>query len=108
MMSSTVKVVRNVLAFFGAIGSVVVGFLVPAVRLGRYGAELTSFNWRLVIGSLLSTVFTFFVFTIVVTILENQENIILQLQNMDTQGKEKIRSEVTKDIPSYSAKNRNL
>lgn len=107
MRSTSVKLVRNILSILGIIGAIFSGMLFPSVRVANYDIRVTSYNWSALIGSLLSVAFLYFMFSIFVTLLENQEIILEHLFRVDPQNKEDILTKVKADIPSYSAKDRN-
>ena len=71
-----------------------------------FDIKVTSYNWSLLIGSLISVAFMVFALTIVATVLANQEHIIDRLIGMDPQNKERIETQVKSHIPSYSTKDR--
>lgn len=106
MKSTTVIMVRNVLTVLGIVWSFASGVLIPKIRIAAYDIKVTSYNWSLLIGSLISVAFMFFALTIVATVLANQEHIIDRLIGMDPQNKERIETQVKSHIPSYSTKDR--
>lgn len=86
MTSSLMKMIRNVFAVLGIVGSASAGMIfqirVPLSEYSSYTRPM--FNWPLMVWMLIGVAVTFVYFTIIASVMENQESVIYYLRQIDS------------------------